>query len=261
MFTQWSQVESWIRDNGLNSWRFCYDKTGTNITADGEEKQTRSNRLAVLSDAFPGELEEKIALTKRRLIAENNVVLYGYGKRGKENTGQLYCEVRLVDELQQPGMAAPVSSVPSVPVFDEDKLAERIRKECMLEFENKQYQAEKKAFEQEKKAFQQEKESAIGMLVHYLAPVVSTLGQKRVAGVDATAPVVAEPVQPIHAEQEQIDEPVNELFTEDEADKLFDLMARFKQVEPRYMELIEQVVTMAESGDSTYEMAKKFLLK
>lgn len=261
MFTQWSQVESWIRDNGLNSWRFSYDKTGTNTGSDGEEKQTRSNRLAILSDAFPGELEEKIALTKRRLMAENNVVLYGYGKRGKENTGLLYCEVRLVDEMQQPGIAQPVSSVPSAPVFDEDKFAARIRKECMLEFENLRYQEEKKAFEQEKKEFEAKKESAIGMIIEYLAPVAATLATKRVAGVDANAPVVAEPVQPIHAEQEQIDERVNELFTEDEADKLFDLMARFKQVEPRYMELIEQVVTMAEKGDSTYEMAKKFLLK
>ena len=254
MFTQWQQVESWIRDNGINSWRFSYDRTGTQT--DGETtSQTRSNRLAVLSDAFPGDLDEKIALTKRRLMAEANQTLYGYGKRGKENTGLLYCEVRLVDELQQPG-AQPVSSVPIYPQFDEAAISARIRKEVMQEMELKRYEDERKSFEQEKRAFEAEKSSAIGMLAHYLSPVIAALGQKRVAGVDASAPVQAQPITTI--EQEEM---INEIFTDEESDKLFDLMARFKAVEPEYMQLIECVVKMAESGDGTYTMAKGFLLK
>ena len=254
MFTKWSQVENWIRDNGLTSWRFSYDKTGTQTTADGEEKQVRSNRLAILSDAFPGDLEEKIALTKRRLIDENNQVLYGYGKRGKENTGLMYCEVRLVEEVQQPGTQA-VSSVPQYPVFDEEKMMAKIRKEVQLEYENQRYQEERKAFEKERKEFEDEKKSAIGALVHFMSPVVGALMGKGVAGVDATAPVDAAPINPVVESVEDV-----ELFTEDEQEKLFDLMARFKAVEPRYLELIERVVTMAENGDKTYDMAKGFLL-
>lgn len=257
MFTKWSQVENWIRDNGLTSWRFSYDKTGTQTTSDGEEKQVRSNRLAILSDAFPGELEEKIALTKRRLIDENNQVLYGYGKRGKENTGQMYCEVRLVEEIQQPGTQA-VSSVPQYPVFDEEKMMAKIRKEVQLEYENQRYQEERKAFEKERKEFEDEKKSAIGALVHFMSPVVSTLMGKGVAGVDSESPVQAPAISPIHTEDSELEEV--EIFTEKEQDKLFDLMARFKAVEPRYLELIERVVTMAENGDKTYDMAKGFLL-
>lgn len=259
MFTKWQQVENWIRDNGLSSWRFSYDRTGTQTSADGEEKQTRSNRLAVLSDAFPGDLEEKIALTKRRLLDENNQTLYGYGKRGKENTGLMYCEVRLVDEFQQPG-AQPVSSVPATPAFNEEQMIERIRKEVRLEYENQRYQDEKKAFEQEKKAFEQEKSSAIGALVHYMAPVLAAIsGQKRVAGVDAEAPVHA---APIHAVEPEITDAMeDQIFTDTESDKLFELMARFKAVEPQYLKLIENVVVMAEKGDPTYNMAKNFLVK
>lgn len=259
MFTKWQQVENWIRDNGLSSWRFSYDRTGTQTSADGEEKQTRSNRLAVLSDAFPGDLEEKIALTKRRLLDENNQTLYGYGKRGKENTGLMYCEVRLVDEFQQPGIQ-PVSSVPASPAFNEEQMIERIRKEVRLEYENQKYQDEKKAFEQEKKAFEQEKSSAIGALVHYMAPVLAVLsGQKRVAGVDSEAPVHA---APIHAVEPEIaDAMEDQIFTDTESDKLFELMARFKAVEPQYLQLIENVVAMAEKGDPTYNMAKNFLVK
>lgn len=260
MFTKWQQVENWIRDNGLSSWRFSYDRTGTQTSADGEETQKRSNRLAVLSDAFPGDLEEKIALTKRRLIDENNQTLYGYGKRGKENTGLMYCEVRLVDELQQPG-TLPVSAVPSVPAFDEEKMIERLRKEVKQEMELQRYQDERKAFEMERKAFEDEKASVIGSLVHYFSPVVAAMsGNKRVAGVDSEAPVHAAPIHAV--EQTEIEEDMEDLiFTDKESDKLFELMARFKAVEPRYLELIENVVKMAENGDPTYNMAKGFLLK
>ena len=51
------------------------------------------------------------------------------------------------------------------------------------------------------------------------------------------------------------------IFTDEESDKLYELMARFKKVEPQYLELIENVVKMAESGDNMYAMAKNFLLK
>ena len=258
MFTKWQQVENWIRDNGLTSWRFTYDRTGTQTTDDGGEKQTRSNRVAVLSDAFPGELEEKIALTRRRLMDEANQTLYGYGKRGKENTGLMYCEVRLVDELQQPG-TQPVSSVPASPVFDRDELVAQIRKEVMMEVENERYKAERKQFENEKKAFEEEKNSTIGLLVHHFSPVIAAMaGRKNVAGVDAEAPVHA---QPIHAVEQDAELQEVEIFDQEESDTLFELMARFKAVEPQYLKLIENVVLMAERKDPTYDMAKGFLLK
>lgn len=259
MFTKWSQVESWIRDNGLNSWRFAYDRSGEQENANGETVQRRSNRIAILSDAFPGDIEEKIALTRRRLLDESNQTLYGYGKRGKENTGQMYCEVRLVDELQQPSTQA-VSSLPVSATFNEEELAKRIRKEVMMEVENQRYKEERKAFEAEKKAFEAEKSSAIGLAVQYFAPVVAAIsGRKNVAGVDADAPVHAAPIHAV--ETEAVDDLLDEVFTEKESDQLFELMARFKAVEPRYLELIESVVSMAERKDPTYDMAKGFLLK
>ena len=262
MFTRWQQVENWIRDNGLNSWRFSYERTGTNTDSNGEEKQTRSNRLAVLSDAFPGDLEEKIALTKRRLLDEANQTLYGYGKRGKENTGLMYCEVRLVDEVQQPATQAVASPV-AYPTYDEDKMMERIRREVQLEFENKRYQDEKAQFEKERREFEAEKKSAIGQIVTFMSPVLAAMGRKNVAGVDSDTPVYAAPIRTVGNEGVVEDETTieNEIFTAEESDQLFSLMARFKAVEPRYLELIESVVSMAEQKNPTYDMAKGFLLK
>lgn len=261
MFTRWQQVEEWIRDNSLTSWRFLYERTGIQPTDDGE-KQTRSNRVAILSDAFPGELEEKIALTRRRLLAENNQTLYGYGKRGKENTGLMYCEVRLVDELQQPNAQA-VSSPTPTPSFDEKALADRIRGEVRLEYEKLRYEEQVRDFETRKRQledrerdFEDKQSTAIGLLVHHLTPVITALRNKPVAGLDTNAPVEAQPIRAIEQ-----DEQMEDVFTNEESDKLFQLMAEFKQVEPRFLELIERVVTMAKNGDATYDMAKGFLLK
>lgn len=258
MFTKWSQVENWIRDNGLSSWRFAYDRTGDQENANGETVQKRSNRIAILSDAFPGDIEEKIALTRRRLMDETNQTLYGYGRRGKENTGQMYCEVRLVDEFQQPGTQA-VSALPASATFNEEELANRIRKEVMMEVENQRYKEERKAFEAEKKAFEAEKSSAFGLAVQYFAPVVAAISGKQnrgCAGIDTDAPVEAQPIYAVEKESE-----IDDLFTDEESDELFSLMARFKAVEPRYIDLIKSVVSMAERKDPTYDMAKGFLLK
>lgn len=214
--------------------------------------------MAIVSDYFPGSLDEKIALTHKRLIEESNQVLYGYGKRGKENTGLMYCEVRLVDELQQPGTQA-VSSLPISAPFDEEKMMERIRKEVQLEYENQRYKEERKQFEADKKQFEEEKNSAIGTFARLMSPVVAAISgkQQRVcAVVDADAPVEA---QPIHAVEQE--ENINEVFGDEESDKLFDLMSRFKSVEPQHMELLERVVVMAENGDPMYGMAKGILLK
>lgn len=254
MFTNWQQVESWIRDNGLNSWRFSYDRTGSQTDSDGNTEQKRSNRMAIVSDYFPGSLDEKIALTHKRLREESNQVLYGYGKRGKENTGQMYCEVRLVDEVQQPSTQS-VSS-PAIPVFDEDKIAERIRREVKLEYENRRYEDERAKFEADKKRFEEEKSGVIGALVQYFSPVVAAMRSKRVAGIDNEMPVNAAPIQ-VSREIET----TACSFSDEESDKLCELMERFKAAEPRYLDLIESVVEMAEQKNPMYDTAKGFLLK
>lgn len=258
MLTKLEHIEDWIKDNGLTWWKFCLEQTGVIVKDDGTSEQRRSNQVIVLSDAYAGDLEEKIRLTKKRLALEKSIRLFGQGKRGKENTGLMYCEVRLDDVDQQPGTYA-VSSVSSMPAPDEETIAARIRKEIMAEIQLQKYEDERKSFEKERREFEAAKSSAIGMLVQYLSPVVAALSGKPVAGVDAHAPVHAAPVQPITT-IEQPQEDMGELFTEQESDQLFDLMARFKAVEPQYLQLIEKVVEMAEAQDSKYNMAKTMLL-
>ena len=48
-------------------------------------------------------------------------------------------------------------------------------------------------------------------------------------------------------------------FTDDEADKLFELCAAWKKADPDYLQLLEKVVQMAVNGDSNYNLAKKMI--
>ena len=154
----------------------------------------------------------------------------------------------------------------------------------MTKFERERLEQERKELRDEKREFERVKNGAIGLVVQKFAPVVDALAGRlaplpRVAGVDAENPVHAQVIKPISEhkpEQEQPEDPEQpeqpeqqdpvagddqDVFTDEESDELFALMARFKAVEPQYMDLLRAVVQMAESGDSTYTMAKGFLLK
>lgn len=253
MFTKWEQVEEWIRDNNFAHWVFY--RTNPN------ESTEKINNIIADSNFYTGGDEDKIAMTRKYLIA-NGGKAYGVGFRTPNTTqGGIVCEVRL--EQDMPQVAQPTTGV-GMP-YDMESLRASIMQEVRAEYERKEYERKRAELDRERKEFEEQKNSAIGLLTNYLAPVAQALMASRgarVAGVDTQEPVVAQPIIPIEQqEQEQTDmAQQQEIFTEQEADKLFDLMARFKQAEPQYMEMIEKVVAMAENGDATYKMAKSVLV-
>lgn len=255
MFTKWDQVEEWIRDNNFAHWVFY--RTNPNEASD------KINNIIADSNFYTGGDEDKIAMTRKYLIA-NGGKAHGVGFRTPNTTqGGIVCEVRLEQDIPQ--VTQPTAGV-GMP-YDMESLRASIMQEVRAEYERKEYERKRAELDRERKEFEEQKNSAIGLLTNYLAPVAQALIASkgaRVAGVDTQEPVVAQPIIPIQEQEQQQTETENmteqEIFTEQEADKLFDLMARFKKVEPQYMELIEQVVAMAESGDRTYIMAKSALL-
>lgn len=254
MFTKWEQVEEWIRDNNFAHWVFY--RTNPN------ESTEKINNIIADSNFYTGGDEDKIAMTRKYLIA-NGGKAYGVGFRTPNTTqGGIVCDVRLEQDMPQ---AQPTAGI-GLQCYDMESLRESIMKEVRAEYERKEYERKRSKLERERKEFEEQKNSAIGLLTNYLAPVAQALmaGRgARVAGVDTQEPVVAQPIIPIEQQEQQQTEDMaqqQEIFTEQEADKLFDLMARFKQAEPQYMELIEKVVVMAERGDAPYKMAKSALL-
>ena len=292
-FTSWQQVLDWIRENGLVRWCFAAER----------DKDGKMSQYVVISDWYPGNLDEKLATTRKMLEQQQGRYLYGTGWHNDNKTGgEVSCEVMLSAAQQgvggfpfNPFMQQPQAQ--PVGELERQKIADQVRKEVLAEVERRQYEKEKAEFEKERKEFQKEKESAIGLAIGYLQPVIAALKDKmalaNVAGTarDARRPVLAKPIQPITPEEpEQSDTNPNpdqgdidgildnnrshdvsitdgtdtseqDPFTDEEVEKLAELMARFKAVEPDYLQLLESVVEMAEKGDSTYTMARSILLK
>lgn len=126
-------------------------------------------------------------------------------------------------------------------------------------FKAQELERREKELNEKEKEYREKESGVMGLLVQYLAPVAQhLLGAKKVAGVDNGGEdfVAEEKIKVLDKSEKEV-----KVFADDEADKLFELMERFRKVEPRYLELIENVVIMAEKGDGMYNTAKSFLLK
>ena len=263
MLTNFEQFRDWVKDNGITRWALYK----SDHTKEGDERYTG---LVIDSSLYPPTLsiDEKLDLTRKHM--ENfGAKLYGQGfQKEGDRTGAVICEVRIDPDYRCTGTAG--IGMMQQPV-DESAIEKRIEARLRAEMERKEYERKRADLDTERKQFEEEKNSAMGALIHCFAPIGRTIMQNRgllrnVAGVDAEAPVhaqriVADDGTPLREErvEEVTEEPSP--FTDEEADKLFELLARFKKAEPEYMRLLEAVVTMAENGDGRYTMAKGFLLK
>lgn len=258
MFTSWSQIEEWITDNGFKHWIF-YNK-------DPEGLDDKASNKVLDSNNYGEDMEDKLAMTRKYLEKYGGKV-WGRGfDKPLSSQGGMVCEARIEQTYQQ----LPTSGVAPAQMTQQEigALRDSISKEIRAQIKAEQYEAERKQFESEKRQFEKDKQSVLGMLVGYLAPYVPVLNgaasRRMVAGIDADAPVEADPLQPIvpkNAPEAQEPEPEEEIFTDEESEKLFALMARFKKAEPEYLQLIEAVVEMAEKGDGMYSAARAMLLK
>lgn len=264
MITSWQELDQWIRDNNLSRWIFTKNNRDKAVEA-GTDSNARNDKI-VDSDYYGENLEDKLAITKRNLEQYGRIV-YGYGwqQNGKRTDG-IYCEV-----LLNPAASQQVSGIGNT--YTQQDIAgmeKRIREQIKAEMAAEKYERERKDFEKEKKQFEQDKAGVMGLLVQHLAPiarqVIGTNGlgttSRRCAGLDApdnvTTPRI-EPQAPVAGENEEPE--IENPFTEDEEDKAFRLLARFKVAEPEnWLKMIEKVVTMAESGDAAYTYAKGFLV-
>ena len=249
MFTTWDQVKDWITDNNFPHW--CFYKSNP------DDRDNRANDTIIDSNNFTvSDYNDKLEMTEKYLKMYGGKC-YGVGyKAPNATTSGVVCEVRLqtVEQLPTQGVAGGYPSI--------GELTETITRQVRAEIEAENYKRDRDNFQKEKEEFEKEKQSAIGALVHYFAPIGQMMLQKKfmrnVAGVDAAAPVVADPIQPIVAREPEENESV---FTDEEEQEIYDLLSRFKKVEPEYLSLIRSVVEMAEKQDPTYTMAKGFLVK
>lgn len=256
MITTRQQLEDWIKDNGITRWKFFVNDPSA------RQEGERTNDCIADSMYYPESIDEKIALTAKQLESHGNRA-YGVGFHGeKGTTGGMTTVAQLqpaTTTMQQTIGVVPMAA----PAVDREELAKSIRKEIMGEIREQSYADRMKKLEAAEAEFQREKEGAMGLLVGYLKPVLSALagGGSRVAGLDTAQPIYAQPIQPKAEPETQQPDEEESVFTDEEAEELELLLARFKAVEPEYMTMLRKVVTMAEAGDATYTMAKNFLCK
>lgn len=259
MFTKWDQVESWIKDNQFAHWVFYRTNP-----AEGEGKQ---NNVIADSNYYTGDEADKLEMTHKYLAA-NGGRAWGVGFRTPNSTtGGVVCDVRLEDTINNVAGVGMQMQPVGAPI-DEAAIEKRVEARLRAEMEKAEYTRRLADLDKREKEFAQQQASAMGAITKLFAPIGQAWMQNHmmrdVAGLDAEGPVHAAPIQPIVAErgEQPTDTPEEKpLLTPEDEDKWYRLIERFVKIEPRALELMESVVTMAESGDATYNMAKGFLLK
>ena len=254
MLTSIEEVKEWITDNGFKRWVLYKDFTKSEKIID--------------SNGFPvADMADKLAMTEKYLRRMGGRAYAAGATSNAASDLNIVAEIRL-DEA--PAQAQGASGVGVLDAQTIDGIFKKAEEAAEARWERKLYEKEKKEFEEEKKQFEADRNSVLGAIVGYLSPYIPVLnsakqGGRLVAGTpaDAAAPVHVQPIIPEEPGETQEQQPASpwDDFTEEEADELIGLIARFKKIEPDYMKLLASVVEMAERGDSTYTMAKGFLVK
>ena len=256
IFKDFAQVRQWIEDNRLLRYNISTSRASTT------ESRENSYVFCYNKDGSP---EENLRTLERRLQAHAGMRLYGKGWRTEGgNVGGYYCEIEYgyMPEYMKPFMQPQGVGI-GAPAVDPEKLERDITEKLTMQFKLQQLENERKDFEREKKEFEAKKTSAVGMLLNYFAPVAQAWAQKQGLMKVAGSPVEADRIVPVGEDNENVDEPEEATpeLPDEEAQRGSDLLVRFRKVEPDYLELLESVVTMAENGDTMYNMAKATLLK
>lgn len=260
LLTKWTDIEDWIKTNGFK--RVVVRANDKLASADGERT---NDCLFDSKNVTLGSFDEKLQHLKWMLEHSDRKV-YATGFQSENaGTGGMIAELRL-ENVQAPQMAYPVGMPGVGTPIDEASIIERVRKEVRAEYEAAELDRQRKEFDAERKEFMQTKNGIMGLLVEYGKPILGAMAaagkRPMVAGVDQPGHTEAEPIVPAPGTEVQEAEEVEESpFTDEEADEMCDLMARFKKVEPDFMQLLRSVVAMAESGNSMYGMARDMLMK
>lgn len=159
---------------------------------------------------------------------------------------------------------------------DREQLEEEIRSKIMFEIEKENFRKEKEEFEQSKingTANDGDITSTLANIsgnfckvIDSIANVMREVNKSRSFSMHTSPAVGIAGVEPEAIPNNILDKAKNTMEeinqeTQDIQEKVENLLERFSNVEPQWIELLEKVVIMAENQDTTYTMAKSILLK
>lgn len=159
---------------------------------------------------------------------------------------------------------------------DREQLEEEIRSKIMFEIEKENFRKEKEEFEQSKINGTGNDGDITSTLANIsgnfckvidsIANVMREVNKSRSFSMHTSPAVGIAGVEPEAIPNNILDKAKNTMEeinqeTQDIQEKVENLLERFSNVEPQWIELLEKVVIMAENQDTTYTMAKSILLK
>lgn len=180
--------------------------------------------------------------------------------------------------MQQPQQPVYVNGIGNTPV-DRDQLEEEIRSKIMFEIEKENFRKEKEQFEQSKingTGDENDFTSTLANISGNFCKVIDSIanvmrevnksrsismqGQPAVGIAGVENEIIPEKIiKNMEETKTTIENTANEV--QDLQEHVENLLERFSNVEPQWIELLEKVVIMAENKDATYTMAKTILLK
>lgn len=255
-----NNVLQWLDMNGIQQWTI-FQGSGAN----GQGKIFESN--------IEMSLESEIERFRQVMALSENALVKIVGKvNPKQNTGVFVETWTNSSPAQSHSM-----SIGSAPAYDADfidsKIKAAVAEERMLWREKELVKRENNLAEAEKE-FKRNQEGIVGILIEKAGPFISQfMPHAAVAGVEAPTPVAPIPVKTMTAESdatmeaEETEEP--EVFTVEESDRLYSVIARYKEADPEYLEVLEGLVNFVCSGEPLsvfgakidYSMVKNVILQ
>lgn len=267
-----NNVISWLDMNGIQQWTI-YQGSGAN----GQGKLFESNI----------ELPKETEIERFREVmglSENTLVKIVGKVNPKQNTG-VFTETWTNASAPSHSM-----SIGAAPIFDADYIDKKVKAavaEERLLWREKELAKRESALDAAEKEFRQAETGVWGVIVNKAAPLLSSILPKAaVAGISTPQPAPAIPVREFQSVPEsgtstietECDAPgvelkesavEEEVFTDDEATRLFAAMAKFKDADPEYLEVVEGLVNYVTSGEPLsvfgakidYNMVKNVILK
>lgn len=229
-----NNVLQWLEMNAIQQWTI-FQGSGAN----GQGKIFESN--------IEMSMESEIERFRQVMALSENALVKIVGKvNPKQNTGVFVETWTNSSPAQSHSM-----SIGSTPMYDADfidsKIKAAVAEERMLWREKELVKRENSLAEAEKE-FKRNQEGIVGILIEKAAPFISQfMPRAAVAGVESPTPVAPIPVKTmnVHEAIEEISEEESEIFTDEEADRLMAAMARFKEADADYLEVLEKIVEIA----------------
>ena len=228
-----NNVIAWLDINGIQQWT-AYSGAG----ASGQGKLFESD--------IEKTRESEIDRFRQVMALSDNSRVRIVGKvNPKQQTG--------IFEEFWANVSAPVAqTIGSAPAMDADYIDKKIAaavQENELRWREKELSKRENSLAEAEKEFKRNQEGIVGILIEKAAPFISQLVPRAaVAGVESPTPVEPIPVKTMPASDVTMEAEEPEVFTEEESDRLFSAMARYKEADPEYLEVLEGLVDFVCSG-------------